>query len=105
MLLQVRDRMERQGVQVRKLEANHAHLISRNNFRVLIFQVSVGQYRWAESKKHAGKCSKDLRSSLSRGFSLSPYVVMSCCRNRAGKKGQEGLWSHGLVVMVTQSGK
>ncbi|XP_072235346.1 caveolae-associated protein 2b isoform X2 [Leuresthes tenuis] len=35
---EVRDRMERQGVQVRKLEANHAHLISRNNFRVLIFQ-------------------------------------------------------------------
>lgn len=35
---EVRDRMERQGVQVRKLEANHAHLISRNNFKVLIFQ-------------------------------------------------------------------
>uniref|UniRef100_A0A671YW72 Caveolae associated protein 2b n=1 Tax=Sparus aurata TaxID=8175 RepID=A0A671YW72_SPAAU len=31
--------MERQGVQVKKLEANHAHLINRNNFRVLIFQV------------------------------------------------------------------
>ncbi|KAM9327967.1 caveolae-associated protein 2b [Pholidichthys leucotaenia] len=35
---EVRERMERQGVQVKKLEANHAHLISRNNFRVLIFQ-------------------------------------------------------------------
>lgn len=35
---EVRDRMERQGVQVKKLEANHAHLISRNNFKVLIFQ-------------------------------------------------------------------
>ncbi|XP_035494898.2 caveolae-associated protein 2b [Scophthalmus maximus] len=35
---EVRDKMERQGVQVRKLEANHAHLISRNNFKVLIFQ-------------------------------------------------------------------
>ncbi|KAM9836218.1 caveolae-associated protein 2b [Aulostomus maculatus] len=35
---EVRDRMERQGVQVRKLEANHAHLINRNNFKVLIFQ-------------------------------------------------------------------
>lgn len=31
--------MERQGAQVKKLEANHAHLVSRNNFRVLIFQV------------------------------------------------------------------
>ncbi|XP_041834761.1 caveolae-associated protein 2b [Melanotaenia boesemani] len=35
---EVRDRMERQGAQVKKLEVNHAHLISRNNFRVLIFQ-------------------------------------------------------------------
>lgn len=33
--------MERQGVQVKKLEMNHHHLISRNNFKVLIFQVSV----------------------------------------------------------------
>lgn len=38
---QVRDKMERQGVQVKKLEANHAHLVNRNNFKVLIFQVSV----------------------------------------------------------------
>ncbi|KAK5607501.1 hypothetical protein CRENBAI_019175 [Crenichthys baileyi] len=35
---EVRERMERQGAQVKKLEANHAHLISRNNFKVLIFQ-------------------------------------------------------------------
>ncbi|KAM6893129.1 caveolae-associated protein 2b [Lycodopsis pacificus] len=35
---EVRDKMERQGHQVRKLEANHHHLISRNNFKVLIFQ-------------------------------------------------------------------
>uniref|UniRef100_A0A3P9P2Y8 Caveolae associated protein 2b n=1 Tax=Poecilia reticulata TaxID=8081 RepID=A0A3P9P2Y8_POERE len=34
----MKERMERQGAQVRKLEANHAHLISRNNFKVLIFQ-------------------------------------------------------------------
>lgn len=40
MSLQVREKMERQGAQVKKLEANHAHLVSRNNFRVLIFQVS-----------------------------------------------------------------
>ena len=26
---------------MKKLEANHAHLINRNNFRVLIFQVRV----------------------------------------------------------------
>ncbi|XP_056157014.1 caveolae-associated protein 2-like [Lampris incognitus] len=35
---EVRDKMERQGVQVRKLEANHGHLLKRDNFRVLIFQ-------------------------------------------------------------------
>lgn len=35
---EVREKMERQGAQVKKLEANHAHLVSRNNFRVLIFQ-------------------------------------------------------------------
>ncbi|KAG7264377.1 hypothetical protein CRUP_022213 [Coryphaenoides rupestris] len=30
---EVRERMERQGGQVKKLEANHAHLIQRNNFK------------------------------------------------------------------------
>ncbi|XP_034088820.1 caveolae-associated protein 2-like [Gymnodraco acuticeps] len=35
---EVRDKMERQGAQVRKLEANHAHLVNRNQFKVLIFQ-------------------------------------------------------------------
>uniref|UniRef100_A0A3Q3RNW1 Caveolae-associated protein 2-like n=1 Tax=Mastacembelus armatus TaxID=205130 RepID=A0A3Q3RNW1_9TELE len=34
----MKEKMERQGVQVKKLEANHAHLIHRNNFKVLIFQ-------------------------------------------------------------------
>lgn len=35
---EVRAQMEKQGAQVKKLEANHAHLIDRNQFRVLIFQ-------------------------------------------------------------------
>lgn len=35
---EVRDRMERQAGQVKKLEVNHAHLLKRNNFKVLIFQ-------------------------------------------------------------------
>ncbi|XP_054654515.1 caveolae-associated protein 2-like [Dunckerocampus dactyliophorus] len=35
---EVRDKMERQGAQVKKLEANHAHLANRNTFKVLIFQ-------------------------------------------------------------------
>ncbi|XP_073708414.1 caveolae-associated protein 2b [Garra rufa] len=35
---EVKDKMDKQGVQVKKLEANHAQLIKRNNFKVLIFQ-------------------------------------------------------------------
>ncbi|KAK6325585.1 hypothetical protein J4Q44_G00049270 [Coregonus suidteri] len=35
---EVRDRMERQAGQVKKLEANHSHLLKRDNFKVLIFQ-------------------------------------------------------------------
>lgn len=31
--------MEQQAAQVKKLEANHTYLVTRNNFRVLIFQV------------------------------------------------------------------
>ncbi|MBN3285562.1 CAVN2 protein, partial [Polyodon spathula] len=35
---EVKDKMDKQAEQVRKLEANHAHLLKRNNFKVLIFQ-------------------------------------------------------------------
>ncbi|KAG7467486.1 hypothetical protein MATL_G00154430 [Megalops atlanticus] len=35
---EVKDKMDKQAVQVKKLEANHAHLLKRNNFKVLIFQ-------------------------------------------------------------------
>jgi len=38
---EVKDKMDKQAVQVKKLEANHATLIKRNNFKVLIFQVNV----------------------------------------------------------------
>ncbi|KAG5833563.1 hypothetical protein ANANG_G00277220 [Anguilla anguilla] len=34
----VKDKMDKQAVQVKKLEANHAHLLKRNHFKVLIFQ-------------------------------------------------------------------
>ncbi|KAM9347734.1 caveolae-associated protein 2a [Symphorus nematophorus] len=37
-LKDVRERMDKQAVQVKKLEANHAHLLKRNHFKVLIFQ-------------------------------------------------------------------
>ncbi|XP_063068511.1 caveolae-associated protein 2-like [Engraulis encrasicolus] len=35
---EVKDKMDKQAGQVKKLEANHAHLLKRNNFKVLIFQ-------------------------------------------------------------------
>lgn len=38
---EVKDKMDKQAVQVKKLEVNHATLIKRNNFKVLIFQVNV----------------------------------------------------------------
>lgn len=37
-LKDVRERMDKQAVQVKKLEANHGHLLKRNHFKVLIFQ-------------------------------------------------------------------
>ncbi|XP_023278951.1 caveolae-associated protein 2-like [Seriola lalandi dorsalis] len=37
-LKDVKERMDKQAVQVKKLEANHNHLLKRNHFKVLIFQ-------------------------------------------------------------------
>ncbi|KAG7502117.1 caveolae-associated 2-like [Solea senegalensis] len=34
----VKERLDKQAVQVKKLEANHSHLLKRNHFKVLIFQ-------------------------------------------------------------------
>lgn len=39
---EVKDKMDKQAMQVKKLEVNHAHLLKRNNFKVLIFQVNNG---------------------------------------------------------------
>lgn len=41
-LRDVRERLDKQAVQVKKLEANHSHLLKRNHFKVLIFQVRGG---------------------------------------------------------------
>lgn len=38
-LKDVKERLDKQAVQVKKLEANHNHLLKRNHFKVLIFQV------------------------------------------------------------------
>ncbi|XP_012692648.2 caveolae-associated protein 2a [Clupea harengus] len=35
---EVRERLDRQSIQVKRLEANHAHLLKRNHFKVIIFQ-------------------------------------------------------------------
>ncbi|KAF4109093.1 caveolae-associated protein 2a [Onychostoma macrolepis] len=35
---EVRERLDRQSSQVKRLEANHAHLLKRNHFKVIIFQ-------------------------------------------------------------------
>lgn len=44
---EVKDKMDKQAVQVKKLEANHAHLLKRNHFKVLIFQVrGHGTHQW-----------------------------------------------------------
>ncbi|XP_077435552.1 caveolae-associated protein 2a [Vanacampus margaritifer] len=37
-LKEVRERLDKQAGQVKKLEANHSHLLKRNHFKVLIFQ-------------------------------------------------------------------
>ncbi|XP_030613867.1 caveolae-associated protein 2-like [Archocentrus centrarchus] len=37
-LKEVKERLDKQAVQVKKLEANHSHLLKRNHFKVLIFQ-------------------------------------------------------------------
>lgn len=35
---EVKEKMDKQAFQVKKIEANHSHLLKRNNFKVLIFQ-------------------------------------------------------------------
>nr|XP_055068982.1 caveolae-associated protein 2b [Misgurnus anguillicaudatus] len=35
---EVKEKMDKQAFQVKKIEANHTHLLKRNNFKVLIFQ-------------------------------------------------------------------
>ncbi|KAK2839518.1 hypothetical protein Q5P01_013258 [Channa striata] len=37
-LKEVKERLDKQAVQVKRLEANHNHLLKRNHFKVLIFQ-------------------------------------------------------------------
>lgn len=63
LLLQVREKMERQGAQVKKLEANHAHLIHRNNFKVLIFQVRSKAGVRGQAEAHRGHLHSSLQNA------------------------------------------
>lgn len=73
---QVRDKMERQGAQVKKLEANHAHLISRNNFKVLIFQVS----QRSEVRTHLHLIQKCSRAEREPGKTVAGlFPVLRVC--------------------------
>ena len=38
---EVKERMDKQGTMVKRLETNHHNLLKRNHFKVLIFQVSA----------------------------------------------------------------
>lgn len=60
--------MERQGAQVKKLEANHAHLIFRNNFKVLIFQVRSDTGVRGQSEAHRGHLQSSLQPAESECF-------------------------------------
>ena len=55
----VKERMERQSAQVKRLENNHAQLLRRNHFKVLIFQVSAPALlspSWASSASKISGC-------------------------------------------------
>lgn len=62
-LKEVRERLDKQAVQVKKLEANHSHLLKRNHFKVLIFQVRVksleGKIKYAS--KHASRLGSAIK--------------------------------------------
>uniref|UniRef100_A0A3B3RKR5 Caveolae associated protein 2b n=1 Tax=Paramormyrops kingsleyae TaxID=1676925 RepID=A0A3B3RKR5_9TELE len=36
---EVKDKMDKQAIQVKKLEANHSHLLKRNNFKIISFKL------------------------------------------------------------------
>ncbi|XP_044160177.1 caveolae-associated protein 2 isoform X1 [Bufo gargarizans] len=64
----VKDRMDKQTVQVKKLESNHNQLLRRNNFKVLIFQ---GPYS-RSSGHHAN--SSDILSEEENEIPASVFV-------------------------------
>lgn len=68
----VKERMERQCAQVKRLENNHAQLLRRNHFKVLIFQVSAPY-----SSHPAGTQVHERSACFSRPF-VCEMVHLSC---------------------------
>lgn len=61
-LKEVRVRLDKQAVQVKKLENNHSYLLKRNHFKVLIFQVREAQRNTnVVSKTHRQHSSQNKR--------------------------------------------
>lgn len=61
-LKEVRVRLDKQAVQVKKLENNHSYLLKRNHFKVLIFQVREAQRNTnVASKTHRRHSSQNKR--------------------------------------------
>lgn len=69
--------METQGAQVKKLEANHAHLVNRNNFKVLIFQVSVTEIRGPSRVSGVGLL---VPNKLDIGYCSVGSLISGCSR-------------------------
>lgn len=64
---EVRERLDKQASQVKRLEANHGHLLKRNHFKVLIFQVGMegrmeGWVGWMSF------CVRGIREKQKRGM-------------------------------------
>lgn len=65
-LKDVKERLDKQAVQVKKLEANHSHLLKRNHFKVLIFQV----------RKHGGRNTTNILYIL---HIVTYYIYFNIC--------------------------
>lgn len=84
-LKEVRERLDKQAVQVKKLEANHSHLLKRNHFKVLIFQED-NEIPTTVAVKDSGKTPQpsqyDAESTL-----VTPSITGSIDTSRAPEEG------------------
>lgn len=73
----VRERLERQCAQVKRLESNHAQLLRRNHFKVLIFQVSahLPPPTFLPAAAAAAAHIPELNGPGSRHLSICPSVL------------------------------